>query len=598
MAKSDARFQYRASLSRTDHELSRPFGFTCAAGQLLPIHADLLTAGDSVYVKHDLPFMRSLPLAQPAMIDVKIHFETFFVPLQMIYQPAEQTLFSLKNGQSSNYVLANYMNNNFPLFDYAGFITDIKTNHATDDYHAQAFRLADMLGLEAENFCTWPSGSQTRQPWIEYQPSFFPWQILAYHTIYQYFYRLDDKSQFDNSFANWDKYYATSTPIKPAVQFMQIHQRPWNMDYFLSMYRSPIVSDANAQRVMPSSIYNDLGFASNTIGITSTGNEVGGSGNNADIRAFTDNNSSTYSQIVTRIGQSTAIIRQMFANEKLAMITGRTRKNYDSQVLAHFGVDVPHDVKHDLTLIGHDEYVLKVGEVTSLASTSDAPLGELAGKGWASSRDGQEHKQHKFTAPVHGVIMTIFSVEPLKRYYGGFERQNVVTNAYDLPTPEFDRLGNMPMYRFESGGDTGSNSDAATDIIGWKERYYQWKRRSPRVTMAFANGQRGQGVNNYTPYMLATRPFAESGNSQTLAPLGTNSYYCKPNLESRFYIPAHACDNVMILNYVYGFTSTDDENWNINPWQLYMRDPFIVDCHPIVKKVSWMSKDGEPVYPY
>ena len=39
------------------------------------------------------------------------------------------------------------------------------------------------------------------------------------------------------------------------------------------------------------------------------------------------------------------MIRQLFANEKLAMITGRTKKNYDSQVLAHYGVSVPHDVK-------------------------------------------------------------------------------------------------------------------------------------------------------------------------------------------------------------------------------------------------------------
>lgn len=597
MAKSDARFEYRATMSRTDHELSRPFGFTCAAGQLLPIHADLLTAGDSVYVKHDLPFMRSLPLAQPAMIDVKIHFETFFVPLQMIYQPAEQTLFSLKSAQSSNYTLSSFMNNNFPLFDYSGYIADIKQNHATDDYHAQAFRLADMLGLEAENFCTWSSSGGARQPWIEYKPNFFPWQILAYHTIYQYFYRLDDKSQFDNSFCNWDKYYATSSAIKPAVGFMSIHQRPWNMDYFLSMYRSPIVSSSNMQTILPNGQYSSLLNAS--VQTTAAINASGQAGGGMDSQGtFTSTIGSTYSQAALQAAYSAAAIRQMFANEKLAMITGRARKNYDSQVLAHYGVDVPHDVKHDLTLIGHDEFVLKVGEVTSLASTSDAPLGELAGKGWASSRDGNEPRQHKFTAPVHGVLMTIFSVEPLKRYYGGFERHNIVTTAYDLPTPEFDRLGNVPMYRFESGGDTGNNSDNATDIIGWKERYYQWKRRSPRVTIAFANGQRGQGVNNYTPYMLATRPFAESGNSQVVTPIGQSSYYCRPNLESRFYIPPHACDNVMILNYVYGFTATDDENWNINPWQLYMRDPFIVDCHPIVKKVSWMSKDGEPVYPY
>ena len=71
---------------------------------------------------------------------------------------------------------------------------------------------------------------------------------------------------------------------------------------------------------------------------------------------------------------STALIRQAFANEKLAMITGRT-KNYDSQVLAHFGVKVPHDVKHDVTLVGRDTYKLRVGEVTSLATTQTGKYG-------------------------------------------------------------------------------------------------------------------------------------------------------------------------------------------------------------------------------
>ena len=91
------------------------------------------------------------------------------------------------------------------------------------------------------------------------------------------------------------------------------------------------------------------------------------------------------------------------------MITGRTKKTYDAQVLAHYGVEVPHDVKHDITLIGHDTYPIHVGEVTSLAATNDASLGDLAGKGWAQSPN--DVKKHKFTAPCHGVIMTIFSVE-------------------------------------------------------------------------------------------------------------------------------------------------------------------------------------------
>ena len=77
------------------------------------------------------------------------------------------------------------------------------------------------------------------------------------------------------------------------------------------------------------------------------------------------------------------------------MITGRTKKNYDSQVLAHYGINVPHDVKHDITMIHHDEYDLNVQEVTSLASTpasgSDpaTPLGDLAGKSYASGNGAQ-----------------------------------------------------------------------------------------------------------------------------------------------------------------------------------------------------------------
>ena len=109
-------------------------------------------------------------------------------------------------------------------------------------------------------------------------------------------------------------------------------------------------------------------------------------------------------------------------NEKLAMITGRARKTYDAQVLAHFGVKVPHDPKHDIAFIGQDTYDLKVGEVTSLSSTSEAGLGDLAGKGLGSGQS----KGHKFTAPCHGIVMTIFSIEPKKRYFGEYNRINAL----------------------------------------------------------------------------------------------------------------------------------------------------------------------------
>ena len=118
MAQSDARFGYRADMKRDDHDLSQRLGFTTSTGMLSPIWFDFATPGDAYYMQHDMPLLRSQNLAAPAMIDVKVHFETFFVPLQMIYQPSENTLFSLKNLQSNMYNQTKEKNYFLNLPDY------------------------------------------------------------------------------------------------------------------------------------------------------------------------------------------------------------------------------------------------------------------------------------------------------------------------------------------------------------------------------------------------------------------------------------------------------------------------------------------------
>ena len=588
MAQSDARFGYRAKLSRTDHDLSRRFGFTCAPGQLLPVHADVLTPHETVYVDHDLTFLRTAPLAAPAMVDVKVHYETFFVPMQMIYQPFENTIFNLKNLQSSLYNLANLQNNNFPLFDFSSYVTLVTgSSLQRSKIHFDAFRLADMLDLNAAALA-FDSNNPSLQ---DYKPSFFPWQLLAYHTIFEYYYRLDDKTQFVNSICNFDQYYASTSAVAGSVQdMMKIHYRPWKFDYFTSMYRSPIVSENNMQYVLPSGLYSSLNN-SEVAPISKNGSVNGVSQN--DVTSFASRFASAYSPQLQNLAVSSAAIRQMFANEKLAMITGRARKTYDSQVLAHFGAEVPHDVKHDLTLVGADSYPVHIGEVTSLASTNDAGLGDLAGKGWSQ---GKSKKTHKFTAPCHGVLMTIFSIEPIQRYYGGFARFNAVSNAFDIPTPEMDRMGNVPMFRYELSSKP-SNSNYS-DQVGWKERYYCNKRRSDKTTVAFANMSMFRGFNSYSAYMISNPPFG-TGN---VANLGALVNLSRPDLEDAFYINPHSVDSLMLMPYVDywidGSATGESENWNATPWLAYARDPFIVDSFVKVKKVSWMSKDGEPIYPY
>ena len=583
MAQSDARFGYRAKLGRTDHNLSQPFGFTCAPGMLLPIWEDFATPGDSYYIQHDLPLLRSNVLVAPTMCDVKVHYETFFVPIQMIYQPFENSNFAISPYLSSFIQSAND-NGPLPLFDYGASYPDASVN---PDLYFNAFRLADMLGLQAENFCYAPGGAgvPAKGGLTDFTPDFFPWQLCAYQCIFQHYYRLDDKSLYSN-FYNLDRYH-TSLSVTDS-RLWTLNFRAWDFDYYTSMYRSPIISDDNVNSILPLDRYNNLS--------DSYSGPIKNDGNDAltpsQIYSFSNLQSSTFAANKIRADFSTVMIRQMFANEKLAMITGRTKKNYDSQVLAHYGVSVPHDVKHDITLLKHDVYDLHVQEVTSLSATSDAPLGDLAGKSYASGNG----KQFKFTAPCHGVIMTIFSIEPKRRYLGGFDRINAVTKTFDFPTPEFDRLGNTPMFGYECGkliGDTTTWN--AGDIIGWKERYYQYKRKPAKCTLFALNPNQ---TNYYGSFFIASRPFAFVRTTDVPHISTDIADAPHPQLESEFYINPGFLDNLCTVNYQPNWQQNgyNDEDWNYSPWLAYSRDPFIVDSFIKAKKVSWMSKDGEPIY--
>ena len=144
MAQSDARFGYQAKLGRIDHDLSHSNLFTACPGHLLPIFCDVATPGDAYYIKHDLTFLRTAPLAAPAQVDVNVHFESFFVPLQMIFQPSENVLFSLENTQSSFYSGLNLRNNQFPVLDLADFCNTLRSSTYENTRHRHdAFRLLD-----------------------------------------------------------------------------------------------------------------------------------------------------------------------------------------------------------------------------------------------------------------------------------------------------------------------------------------------------------------------------------------------------------------------------------------------------------------------
>ena len=187
MSKSDARFGYRADLGREVHDLSAPLGFTTVPGMLNPIFEDIATPGDSYYINHDLTFMRTQPLLGPAMIDVKVHVESFFVPLPLIYQPIETAIFGITTNFSSLFGdgAQALLNNDLPKMVFS----DIRDNCFDSWKHTSRrhdiVRMMDLFGMNADSYI----GDSDHASRFNWSPSVFPWQWLAYHCIYQYYYR-------------------------------------------------------------------------------------------------------------------------------------------------------------------------------------------------------------------------------------------------------------------------------------------------------------------------------------------------------------------------------------------------------------------------
>lgn len=494
-----------------------------------------------------------------------------------------------------------------------------------------ACRLFDHLGFEPSGIASGPS-AQNLMPW---NPNVFPYQILAYNCIYQYRYRLDNREIFNPALFNVDSAFTAQTPFSLLPKQLLLRYRPLSDDYFSSAKPSPLVDTTNLgdggmsqlvgaqdwlsantnisavrsaisqagvasvnnpfttmQQIMNSSagvtgspVYPSLSDDSSTVssddespfGISVSPYSDGGgllTENGVDLQIRTPH---THSLSGLSSALNTANIRALFASEKLWAITGRARKNYDDQTLAHFGFKVPHDVKHQISCFGKDTSIIHIGEVISTANTgsSGSPLGEIAGKGYASQRS----EVKSFTAPCHGVVMVIFSVVTQRNYEAGVMKCNIVTDRYDLYQPEYDHLGMQPIFGYEAisfNRSSGSYDPLAMgDILGWQYRYEQWKRRYNRTTGAFKNAGAGGSLRGWVPTFEP--------------PMIPSLGYNEPTWWWYMNMPTDV-NQLFLGQYPTSWSSSYESNW----YQIYDHDPFVVNSHINCVKVSTMSDYSLP----
>lgn len=625
MADLTKKEQHVAHLGKTVFPMNQGYAFTSSTGMILPVYQDLLNVGESVYINSQL-IARSQPLVTAAMADIHFNVDWFFVPLSMLYTLFPNTRWKTNDvisdlfiNQSGNPSLVNTQY--LPLCDidatllgtgstasYYNEVSGIPSDGLTSEFGSArvlSFRLADMLGFNPRAALMSPQTGRVD----EFNPNVFPWQALAYQAIYQNYYRDDDWERRRIDSFNVDlRYTAASVPFVGYQRgLFQLHFHRRYGDYFNVTKAQPYLSGLNllgTSSNLPDTVSQFRGALRDYLAVTggtyegyssvdpvSSEGVVGydvraGSVGSAEDPQFSSATKNLYSQ--SSVGgeqfadnfSSTASLRDMFAYEKLLRIIGMSKKDYDHQVLAHFGFRVPHDVKHELTHIFGQHSIMHIGEVVSTADTFDgnsgSALGSIGGKGYAViNRDKHDHK---FTAPVDGVLMAVTYSVPEVSYIDVFDKQLSVTSSNDLFMPEFDKLGSQPLYGYEVNpfGNGGSYL-----ILGWQHRYLQWKMKYNKASFAFYQNNTSHAVNTYSPWILTARPLRES--YQVGVDPSSLSY-------RNFLCDGSDINNIMQVPY----TSAWSDDYVQSPWLIYQTDPFIEVFKASVKKVSTMSPYGDP----
>lgn len=485
-----------AKLPKYGHDLSKILKFSSNVGQLLPVWYDLAQAGDKYKYNTEM-FTQVTDIVSPAMIHLEEHVEWFFVPLRQLYQFADDNLYSLDNSRTS------YRENisdksvlpllqEEALFFHVTLVDAILGNldvsdleDDVDDYgfpnRFNRIRLLQHLGY-GRSFNVETPDLSTRGYNIMF--------LLAYQKIFYDKYRITDRTPNNVKAYNVDDLSGLANmPDQRVKDILQLHYRPWRKDFFTNVFVSPLIDvDAVGMQQATRDRENSLEKFNNWLINSSAAlaNNEGGenTGNPTTVQQLNTE------QTITPF--SLALLRGMFAVEKLSEITRRAAKRYDAQVLAHFGFKVPEGIGTEVISCGSDKSIMRVNEIVAQSSGSATAQGSdvntTFGERGGTASGYNQNKNKEFTAPCDGILMAIYSAEPLADYDDRpFDRFNTFSTRADYFKPEYDRLGMAPLFWYQLYGTYYDDTDVERNILGWQYRFMEYKMKFNQCLGAFVH---------------------------------------------------------------------------------------------------------------
>jgi hypothetical protein len=557
-----AKQKSKANLQRNAFDLSYSNKFTASPGMLLPCYVQEVNPNEH-FVISPQSFLRTMPLNTASFIRAKQNIEFYFVPYRLLCRQFPQFVVGTEYKISSVSSLNSYTGQ-LPNFDLRETINNLinetkVTGNELDicgmPIYKGSIRLLDLLGYGV-NMPTIRSYKNTTGG-FQRTLSCNPFRLLAYQKIYYDFYRnpmyelnfpeaynVDDSFDTELSSPTFDNY------THPDNARFTLRYRNWKKDYFNCV--SPYFQGADWLTTSFSAPVFD-GYTSSTTNMMKP------------FSSLDSKNAQSYLSGSTNVPKnlfSISNLRSAFALDKLYRLSiAAGDGDYASQIRAHYGFDVPYDNCKSRFLGGISEPI-SISEVITTATTSEAPTGDIYGKG-ISANSGQ---RIVFDSKEHGLIMGIFSVVPEADYNAaGVDKFNLKQYREDFYQPEFADLGLAPLSLYEYTYCDPHTGNYDNHTIGYVPRYIEYKTR-----VDFVHGE------------------FESFNETSSPTNGTLSAWCAPRQTqlSSTLLPTNAFFKIRpnIFNNISSVAFKGDES----------EDIFIVDFRANVQAVRPMSVSGLP----
>lgn len=277
--------------------------------------------------------------------------------------------------------------------------------------------------------------------------------------------------------------------------FRCLYRLPYGSDYFTSAWDNPVSPNND---LYPSTLLSDF-----TDGLDDGFHNSITNNNNLGTPLVSETGApGDYVQSLSKYAL-TALNRMTDYVKRMQLVGSRVIDRF----FARFGIKLSNEaLKRSVKLAEYSENIA-FADVTAMASTDSATLGDYAGKG-ISSRGYDDAGRFQYTATEHGMIIIISINVPEISYYQGEHRDSHDLSRLDFWNPEFDALGVQALslnelYSPIDGKElVDSFTESYTDqfnkrVFGFTPRYAQYKIPYDQITGDYILRSKGVGVDSW-----------------------------------------------------------------------------------------------------